>query len=172
MHDIRLGSHRSKGWLTNNEQFRLRASINPTLVLGVVDAELWMLNMTPTSFQSKLSPISKVTKLFYMYYNSKGSCYKTKCPYVPDAPTAALCIHLTHSPQIHQQKPTYKIAHFLTAPDQSQHRLPYTFTPTNTVYTIKNNHLWSLKITPVIDNSVLQYIYLQHYVDRKLVSPC
>lgn len=48
MHDIRLGSQRSQGRLTYDEQYRLRAPINPTLDWGLVNAELWTLYMTPT----------------------------------------------------------------------------------------------------------------------------
>lgn len=42
VYDIKYDSQRSQGWLTYDEQYRHWTSINPTLDLGVVDAELWI----------------------------------------------------------------------------------------------------------------------------------
>lgn len=69
-----------QGWLTYDKQYRLRASSKPTLDWGVVDAELWMLYITPTSSQSELSPLVKVAKCFD--HNIKGSSNKTNSPYI------------------------------------------------------------------------------------------
>ncbi|XP_062567406.1 uncharacterized protein LOC134278511 [Saccostrea cucullata] len=80
MHDIRLGAQRSQGWLTYDEQYRLRASINTTQDWGVVDAELWMLYMTPTTSQIQNLRGGQPQKCFD--YNYKGSCHKLNCPYL------------------------------------------------------------------------------------------
>ena len=75
MHDVRLGAEKSNGWVTYDEQFRLRMSINPSQNWGVVDSELWLLYMTPTL--GKSSPVQH--KCYE--YNNKGNCNKIQCSY-------------------------------------------------------------------------------------------
>lgn len=87
MHDIRLGSQRSQGWLTYDEQYRLRASINQNTDWGVVDPELWMIYMTPTAPQTHTynqthTSNKRVNSDKCFDYNFKGACTRPNCQYV------------------------------------------------------------------------------------------
>jgi hypothetical protein len=48
LHDIRLGAQMYNGWVTYDEQFRLRMAHNPPQDWDIMDYELWLTYITPT----------------------------------------------------------------------------------------------------------------------------
>ena len=77
MHDVRLGAQNSNGWVSYDEQFRLRIAHNPSRNWGILDNELWLLYMTANSNKSSSTQHHKCFD-----YNLKANCYKPHCPYI------------------------------------------------------------------------------------------
>lgn len=80
MHDVRLGAEKSQGWVTYDEQYRLRMAINPSNNWGVIDSELWLVYMTPGIQSNTNRPSSSPNKCFD--FNYRDSCNRIHCAYL------------------------------------------------------------------------------------------
>ncbi|XP_061188703.1 uncharacterized protein LOC133196870 [Saccostrea echinata] len=78
LHDVRLGAEKSQGWVTYDEQYRLRMAINPNGNWGVIDNELWLVYMSPSVAYNN-QRASTYYKCFD--YNYKGKCTRLQCTY-------------------------------------------------------------------------------------------
>lgn len=77
MHDVRLGAEKSQGWVTYDEQYRLRMAINPSNNWGVIDSELWLVYMTPGIQSNTNRPSISPNKCFD--FNYRDSCNRIHC---------------------------------------------------------------------------------------------
>lgn len=82
MHDIRLGAEKAVGWVTYDEQYRLRKAINPSSNWGIIDSELWLVYMNPTSTAPQQSNQQSSTYYKCYDYNYRAICQRTQCPYL------------------------------------------------------------------------------------------
>uniref|UniRef100_A0A8W8HS92 C3H1-type domain-containing protein n=1 Tax=Magallana gigas TaxID=29159 RepID=A0A8W8HS92_MAGGI len=166
------GSQRSQGWLTYDEQYRLRASINQNTDWGVVDPELWMIYMTPTApqthtYNQTYTSNKRVNSDKCFDYNFKGACTRPNCQYVHrclrcnNAHSCNTC-----SSGIPTQATKVNRPFRFNTSNQGQPPTNTTTTPRPiSLDTPNNNSLWSLGFTPILIKSISQY--LQHYPDRQ-----
>ena len=81
IYNIKLGAARCTGlgWLTYDQQFRMKRARNQLISWGNVDMELWLLYIT-----QGMAPVSNtqnsIGKCFY--YNNKGKCGSPTCRYL------------------------------------------------------------------------------------------
>jgi len=80
MHLIRLGAKKSTlVWKSHDEQFRLRASQNPSLSWVEMDCEWWFIYMYGSTSNPPTPLSNEVYKCYAFNYN--GQCSKLNCPY-------------------------------------------------------------------------------------------
>ncbi|XP_062618517.1 uncharacterized protein LOC134280106 [Saccostrea cucullata] len=130
LHDVRLGAEKSQGWVTYDEQFRLRMALNPNGNWGVIDNELWLVYMSLS-----VAVNSQRTSTYYKCfdYNYKGKCTRLQCTYAhrctkcSEMHPALLCVNAqaTPAPNVPNINRTFRSN--TSAGQQPQFQTPYQF---------------------------------------------
>ncbi|CAG2195293.1 unnamed protein product [Mytilus edulis] len=79
---LRAGRCADMGWLTYDQQFRLKRARNPSMNWGCVDMELWLLYISQGVTPTQEPQISQMNAGKCFLYNNKGRCGRSACRYL------------------------------------------------------------------------------------------
>ncbi|CAG2218126.1 unnamed protein product [Mytilus edulis] len=84
IYNVKLGADRcaDMGWLTYDQQFRLKRARNPSMNWGCVDMELWLLYISQGVTPTQEPQISQMNAGKCFLYNNKGRCGRSACRYL------------------------------------------------------------------------------------------
>lgn len=84
IYNVKLGAGRcaDMGWLTYDQQFRLKRARNPSMNWGCVDMELWLLYISQGVTPTQEPQISQMNAGKCFLYNNKGRCGRSACRYL------------------------------------------------------------------------------------------